>query len=138
MNIPFISNLIPRVIMAIIYSMSASLIEGGASPPTPLFGLCAKLNSETLTDRPTYLFFQPLFFYLFHYNSPNHERLRENLFLCFCPTHPHRGSYINLHQIFQVYSLLPNPSLLLPKYLMPSYLISTLKKYPKPFPFLLT
>lgn len=92
-------------------------------------------------NRQTYLPILPTSIFLFtslqFSQSRKVERKPFSLFLPH-PSTQSRGSYINLHQIFQVYSLLPNPSLLLPKYLMPSYLISTLKKYPKPFPFLLT
>lgn len=100
MNIPFRSNVRTRIIIALIYPVSASLIDSWASPPEPLI-LCSKLNSDPLTHQPAYLFLHPLFFYLLHHNFPNHKVWEKTPFsVClvfFCPTQPHRVSHTILN-----------------------------------------
>lgn len=100
MNTPLISNIRSRIIIALIYSMTAALIDSWVSPPEPL-ALCSKLNLDNLIGCI-------LYFCLFHYNSPSHKGLKKLPFLCFCP-HPSTQStesYLKLYQIFQIYLLI--------------------------------
>lgn len=128
MNIPFRSNVRTRIIIALIYPVSASLIDSWASPPEPLI-LCSKLNSDPLTHRPAYLFLHPLFFYLLHYNFPNHkvwEKTPFSVCLFFLPypatqSIAHHIKYTKISK-----SIYCSSSLLPPKYLMPRHLIAKL------------
>lgn len=138
MNIPFISNIRPRIIMAPTPSVSASLHKSRASPPQSL-AQCSEMNADTLTHRPAYLLSYPLLFYLLHYNSPSHPGWKKTPFLYFLPT------------IFTKYS---KPYWRIPKCLSPftilhlycwennrclvSYLWSRHNKQPKWFPLFFT
>lgn len=132
MNTPFISNPRHRIITAFIYSMSAPLTDGRASPPVPLASFMLKIEFAHI---PAYLLCILYHQYLLHDNSLNLVGRKPFALFLSHPSTLSRVSYMKLHQISQIHLPLPNSSLLTPKHLMPSYFISTLKKQPKLLPF---
>lgn len=106
MNTPLTSNIRSRIIIALIYSMTAALIDSWVSPPEPL-ALCSKLNLDNLIDRPAYLFLHPLFLFISLQFSQS-QRFEETPFSLFLP-HPSTQStesYLKLYQNFQIYLLI--------------------------------